>query len=350
MSLRLEDVATEDRNDLRSVLPRDAMEEWLELQEDQRAGETAHSYRRRVRQFVQFLEAEGVMDLSKVTGRTVKDYRDHRRPRLNDQSMRNELGTVRKFLEFGAAMEAVEPALVEVFGHLIPTLSKGEDASEVLLGADRVHAILDYCDRFEYATRDHLIMQLLWDTGCRLSGLLALDVDDVDPEDRTVTFRNRPDSGTRLKNGNKSERMNVIAEETAQVVADYIYHQRVQQTDEYGRDPLLSTAHGRAADTTVRRVTYRLTQPCYYDACPHDRDPATCDWREHGHESKCPSSLSPHPIRTGRITDLRNRGIRIQEVGGRVDAIPETIRRYYDQPSLEQDLDRRRSTFEDTGL
>ncbi|AZH26853.1 tyrosine-type recombinase/integrase [Haloplanus aerogenes] len=344
------DGSSSSRNDLQPLMPQAAMEDWLDVQSDSSSPGTVGSYRRRVRQFVEWCAEEGIMNLNDLRGQDIKAYRDHRRPRLNDTSLKNELRTVRQFLQFAVAMEAVEPALPEAISQVIPSLTKGEESSDTMIEREQVHAILDYLDDYHYASRDHALFILLWDTGARISGVRALDVDDFDPAERTVTFRNRPESDTRLKNGASSERMNVLSERTVDVLSDYIRNKRSAKTDDYGREPLFTTRFGRASKQWVRRTTYRLTQPCFYSGCPHDEDPETCQYREHSHLSKCPSSLSPHPIRTGRITDLRNRGVRISHVAGRVDAIPETIRVYYDKPDLGQNLDRRSGAISDTGL
>jgi len=253
-------------------------------------------------------------------------------------------------LQYGVALEAVEPALVEKFGQHIPSLTKNEESSDLTISRERVHAILDYLDKYRYATRDHALFLTLWDTGARLSGIRALDVGDFDPDDGTVTFISRTESGTRLKNGQNGERMNVLNEQTVTVLQDYKRQNRIEKEDEYGRSPLFTTPYGRPSPTTIRRTTYLLTQPCAIGGCPHGKERPSCEYREHGHESKCPSSLSTHPIRTGRITDLRNRGVRIAHVAGRVDAMPDTIRAYYDKPDLGEDLDRRRGPIADTGL
>lgn len=348
--MRVEEFFDHGRDDLQPYMPRKAMEEWLEVHADSTSGRTIDSYRRRVRQFVQWCEQQGIMNLNDFRGRHIKEYRDYRRPRLNDTSMKNELRTIRQFLQFGVAMEAVEPALPEAFAQVIPSLSKNEESSDTMISRERVITILDYLDEFQKASREHALFLLLWDTGARISRLQSLDLGDFDPEQGTVTFRNRPDSGTRLKNGQSSERMNILSKDTVRVLVAYIRHNRRDRTDEYGRKPLLTTKFGRHATSTVRRITYELTQPCMHSECPHNKDRETCEFLEHGHRSKCPSSLSPHLIRTGRITDLRNRGLRISHVAGRVDAVPDTIRAYYDKPDLGQDLSRRKGPISELGL
>ncbi|WP_284013237.1 site-specific integrase [Halobaculum litoreum] len=213
------DTSHANRDDLRPITPRQAMEEWLDVIEADTAGSTAHSYRRRVRQFVQWLESEDALNLNIVDGRDIKAYRDHRAPALNNTSMKNELRTVRQFMSYGVALEAVEPALVEKFSAHIPSLTKGEASSDLMLGRERAHAILDHLDRFRYATRDHALFITMWDTGARISGLQALDLDDFDAEDGTVRFVSREESETRLKNGLTGERLNVLNEKTVEAAA-----------------------------------------------------------------------------------------------------------------------------------
>jgi len=338
------------RDDLRPITPRKAMEEWLGYARSNTSGSTADTYERRVKLFVSWCESEGYLNLNDVDSRDIKEFADYRRPALNQTSMKNELRTVRQFLQYGVALEAVEPALVEKVGHHIPSLSKGEESSDVTISRERVHAILEHLEKFRYATRDHALFLTLWDTGARISGLRALDLDDFEAEDGTVKFISRPESETRLKNGQNGERMNVLDEATVDVLRDYIREHRKPREDDFGRSPLFTTKFGRPTASTVRRTAYVLTQPCSRGSCPHGEEPETCQFLEHGHESKCPSSLSPHPIRTGRITDLRNRGVRIAHVAGRVDAMPDTIRAYYDKPDLGEDLARRRDPIANTGL
>lgn len=338
------------RSDLRPITPREAMSEWIDYVQSNTSGSTADTYEHRVKLFVSWCESEGYLNLNDVDSRDIKEYSDHRRPVLNQTSMKNELRTVRQFLKYGVAIEAVEPALVEKVGHHIPSLSKGEESSDLTISRERVMAIIDHLDTYRYATRDHALFLTLWDTGARISGLRALDLDDFDPGDGTVKFISRPESETRLKNGQNGERMNVLDESTVDVLRDYIREHRKPRADDFGRKPLFTTKFGRPTASTVRRTTYQLTQPCFRGGCPHGEDPESCQYREHGHESKCPSSLSPHPIRTGRITDLRNRGVRIAHVAGRVDAMPDTIRAYYDKPDLGEDLARRRDPISNTGL
>ena len=84
--------------------------------------------------------------------------------------------------------------------------------------------------------------------------------------------------------------------------------------------------------------------------CPHNRERKSCDYTQRAKSSRCPSSRSPHAIRTGSITWQLNRGVSPTKVAKRVAAAPETIRRYYDKPDLDDELERRRPQTEDLDI
>jgi len=115
-----------------------------------------------------------------------------------------------------------------------------------------------------------------------------------------LELRHRPETETPLKNGEGGERTINVGEYYAEVIRDYIKQNRHGVTDEYGRQPLITSTHGRLTENPIRVTSYRLTQPCEFKPCPHDKEPETCAWRnERDRASECPSSRSPHAIRTG---------------------------------------------------
>lgn len=78
-----------------------------------------------------------------------------------------------------------------------------------------------------------------------------------------------------LKNRGNSERRVFPSESLAEVLQDYIDHERFDVQDEYGRNPLFTTRKGRANKNTIRRYIRTATRPCKYgDGCRFDEDPA----------------------------------------------------------------------------
>jgi len=353
-------------DDLQPLAPRQALEMWIDRQKAEKADETVQSYYYRVRQFVDWLDEEGIENLNDLTGRDVFRYdSDRRADGLTKNALNTQLGTIKLFLDFCVDVEAVPPVLPAKVD--VPTLSKAERANEEKLTANRAETILHKLEQFDYASRDHMLFALAWHTGARLGALRALDLDDCyltdDDLDRLahrdglsdqeleqfdvpfVYFCHRPETDTPLKNQEDGERPVGLSEEIGQLLEDYIDVTRVEAEDEHGRKPLFSSQRGtgRMSKGAIRSRFNIITQPCRFGTCPHDRDTDTCEALEHGYESRCPSARSPHRIRTGSITHHRDEGWPPEVLAERVNATPEVIRTHYDQPDLLKRMESRRS-------
>ena len=68
------------------------------------------------------------------------------------------------------------------------------------------------------------------------------------------------------------------------------------------------------------------------------------------HASKCPSTRPTHAIRRGSITWQRNLGFSRETVADRAATTPGVIRRYYDKPEFDDELERRRHQTEHIDL
>ena len=364
-------------DELIPMAPREALELWLERQEMDKSESTVQSYRYRVRPFVEFLEDEGIENLNDLNGRLLLRFDSMRRSSgdVQKNTLNNQLGTIRQFLEFGIKANAVEPVVASQVD--IPHVSKDERINREKLPTQRAKDILEFLDRFEYASRDHVIAFLLWETGARVGSLRALDLEDVyldeDDLDRLryqedlgvgesvledilagvelpfVYFRHRPETDTPLKKQDSGERPVNISKELGEVLEDYIEFRRVEATDEHGRKPLLTSkkAPGRVTVSGIRIRAYEMTQPCQVGKeCPHDRDPEDCEAREHGQKSRCPSVRSPHKWRTGSVTWHRDRGWPPEEIAVKMATSVELVNSVYDQPEKLKRMSIRRENLD----
>jgi len=349
--------------ELQPMAPDRAIELWFG-QLDDPADSTVQSYHYRLDPLEEFFEEKGIDDLNDLTPRDVKEFEAERRVAVDKQStLKTQLGTIRQFLAYCYDLQAVTADVAEALN--VPTLSKDERVNTEKLSAKRAEPILQNLDRYRYASAEHVMFLLLWRTCCRIGALRSLDLGDLyleagdrerlrseleeegihpdaveevmkDVELPIVWFRHRPAYGTPLKNRRDGERVVNISEDTAVVLQDYIEVNRPDLRDDWGREPLLTTRSGtgRRSTSNIRNWMYVLTQPCEFGAeCPHDRDPEECEAREHGHGSKCPSSRSPHKLRTGSITDHRDRGWSIEDIAEKANAGERLIREVYDQPN-----------------
>lgn len=343
-------------SDLESLPPEKAVKLYLSGRDDL-AENTRETQDHRLRAFLAWCEEEEITDMTDISGRDLYEFRIWRRDggysgeEIETVTLRGNLATLRAFLRFCGEIDAVEEELWDKVP--LPTSSKGDDVSESTLSPDRAVDVLRYLERFEYASRRHIIVLILWHTGCRMGALRGLDVEDMDLDgDRprgdgpAVHYVHRPPE-TPLKNKEAGDRWNAISEHVAQVLRDYMGGPREDVTDDEGRNPLVTTRYGRVSRSAVRDTLYRVTRPCWRgEECPHDKDPDTCDWTGHGKMSKCPSSRSPHDVRSGRVTAYRRQDVQRDLVEDRLNASEDILDKHYDRRSEREKAAQRRRFFD----
>lgn len=121
-------------------------------------------------------------------------------------------------------------------------------------------------------------------------------------------------------------------------------------TDDYGRELLLASPQGRITKSTIRKYVYKWSRPCAVGAaCPHDRGPDECDAANNlDQASKCPSSVTPHPIRRGYITRLLKAGVSMEVVSDRCNVSPVVIDEHYDVRSEDEKMRQRQAVLRET--
>ncbi|TKX80264.1 site-specific integrase [Halorubrum sp. SD626R] len=341
-------------DDLEPISPVDAVEMFHSAMEDEHSESTRRSEYHRLRAFIQFCDEDGIEDLNELSGRDLYRYRTWRREGKGDGrepiklvTLKSQLATLRRFLRFAGDIDAVDPELYEQL--TLPTMKNGEDVSETTLKPERAIEILDYLESAQPASRDHIVLLLLWETGARSGAIRGLDLGDCDLDGThprftgpAVHFVHRPETGTPLKNHESGTRWNRISQKTARYIEDYIEYHRDEVTDEYDREPLITTRYGRPAGNTFRKVLYRVTRPCWRgEGCPHDRDIDSCEATDIDQASKCPSSKSPHDVRSGRVTFYRREDVPRRIVEDRLNASEDILSRHYDRRSDREQAEQR---------
>lgn len=328
---------------------------YLEARKEELSKWTHRSHGYRLNAFVTWCEQEGIANLNDLTGRDLYAYRVWRREGGYDEdgeeietvTVRTQMATLRAFLKFCANVNAVPETFYEKVP--VPSVSGGRDVSESMLDPDRVPDILDYLDRYHYASRKHAMFLLLWHTGCRMGGARALDLRDchLDGKEPAIEFLHRPPA-TPLKNGKSGERWNVVSKHVARVLQDYIDGPREEVTDDDGRRPLLTSRYGRASSTTIRCDMYSVTRPCWIGLpCPHDRDVEECEATYYQNASKCPSSRPPHDVRKGRVTEYRREDVARRVVSDRLNASEDVLDKHYDRRGARERAEQRRNHLKD---
>lgn len=332
-------------SDLEPLGPEEAVEMYLDHRRPDLSEKSYHNHKYRLNSFLEFCEERGITNLNNLTGRELHRFRTWRGEQVSPITLKTTLATLRVFLEFCATIDGVEQGLREKV--VLPKVDSDDEARESMLDEDRAKAILDYIDRYEYASRDHVVIAILWHTGIRTGTLRALDVDDWDRSSSSLKIRHRPDTGTPLKNLGAAQRSIHVGDYYATVIQDYIDDRRNEITDSHGREPLITSTQGRLSSTSIRKAVYRWTRPCMIGGCPHNRDKATCEAMENHHASLCPSSVSPHDIRRGALTRMLRRGVPEEVVGDRSNVSNDVLDQHYDQRTERERMELRREYLQD---
>ena len=303
---------------------------------------TLKNYRTSLRQFCSWLNEQGVTDLNYLDSELIQRYKEHRLSNVKVITARQDMMTVKQFIEFCEFVQAVPRGMADMVR--IPSVNEGDEICDDLLTRDEALEMLDFLEKFQYASNRHVTLLILWKTGMRMSGLRALDLRDFDEGRPALQLRHRPMTGTPLKNKEKSERDVLITSETAEIVCDHVDMNREEVTDEHGREPLLTSDSGRVVDTTIQRYVYTATRPCYYNGgeCPFDHDPETCEAMSWNASCKCPGSVSPHALRRGYVTAARNAGQPKDVTGERVNMSGKVLEKHYDKGTSAEKAERRR--------
>jgi integrase len=325
---------TPDKHALEPIDPRTAQQLFLDHKETECAEATVQSYRYRTNYFVEWCERNDLENLNDLSGRDIHTFRLWRQESgdLKPISMKMQMTSLRVFLKWAGTIEAVPENLYDKV--LIPSVTQEESRRDETLGADRAEDLLDYLSTYQYASTEHTLLALLWQTGIRIGAARALDVEDVDFESGHLVLRNRPDEGTRLKNGDGGERLVALTAELMTVLGDYIDECRIELEDDYGREPLLTTRQYRMSRATMRRIIYRVTAPCFLDEpCPECHPES---------ERRCGDAVSPHAIRRGSITHYLSQDVPVDVISERMNVGRKTLETHYDKRSEEVKVEQRR--------
>lgn len=339
-------MAERSRTDPSDWSPRRARERYIERRSSDSTEKTRKGWWYRLKLFVEWCESVGIETVSDLRPLDIDEYHDQRAASVAPVTLEGEMSTLKEFLRYLGGLNAVDEGLQEAVH--VPDLDDSERSSDVKLATPEAMAMLRYYRNSpeKRGTREHTLLELLWFTGARQGGIRSLDLRDVYLDENFVWFKHRPKEGTEMKNKLEGERPVGLPDHVMDVLETYIEHRRTDIHDDYGRAPLFTTREGRPSEDTIRKWSYLATLPCRHSPCPHGKERATCDWTTYAAASKCPSSRSPHQVRTGSITWQLNLGFPPPIVANRVNASPQTIRNHYDKADKQERRRRQRRRME----
>lgn len=324
--------------------PQKGVEKYLNKREQEISETTYEEYEDELTEFVEYCETRDIYPLNELSKADMKELNEWYRTEVpvqvdqyGSKTTRDFIYVVRNFVRFLENREVVMDGLHTKLEP--PELDDGDGVSDDVLDADRAQEILDHLSTYEHATVEHAVWVLLAAFGGRRGTIRAIDLEDChlreeeldDGEKPYIELKHRPEQGTPLKNDEKSEREVSIDRWIADVLLDYIAVNREDETDEYGREPLITTDEGRIVPSTITKYAYKWTRPCKVSGdCPHGRSEADCEAaRNMDQASKCPSSKSPHPSRKGYITEEAKAGVPDELLSERCDVGIDVLEEHY---------------------
>lgn len=324
--------------------PHEAVTEYLADRKNELAETSHENHRYRLQRFLGWADETGLDDMNKITGRKLQRFKQWRSEDVNNVTLKNQLGTIRQFFAFCERINAPPNGVHEKL--TLPTIGHMEDVRTNKLPPDEADAILEYCEKSDYANRRHAMFYLIWHTRIRSGTVRALDIRDYYSNEGYLDIFNRPETGTRLKNRYRGEREINLKQDVCEVLDDYLGQNHPGVEDDHCRMPLLGAPNGRMHKTTLQRNIYTLTRQCHYsNQCPHDRNPPDCEATGYNTASKCQTSVSPHALRRGAVTAHRNANVPKEITGDRMDISGNVLDKHYDKGTKTEK--RRRRDFLD---
>ena len=346
---------------LTSEHPVEVVEYFLNTHRSRWSAATFADYSYDLTRLLEYCEYADIEDISTISSRDIEGFRDWRKRDGNIvlATIHAQLSNIRAFIRWCERVEIIEEGLAEEI--VLPDLEASDVVSHTRIEPETAARIRAYYDDLPYVPQEYAMFSLMWSVLIRLGGLRSLDLEHYHRDEGYIELEHRPEEGTPLKNGASDvegeggEREINLPDWVCEVLNTYIdgtgdpnHPKRKDVTDEFGRQPLFTTSKGRVSKTTIRRQIYRITQPCRHgEDCPEDLNPDTCAARnEHNKLSRCPSNVSPHPIRRGGICYQLNEGVSKQIICERADVSRPVLNKHYDLRTKQEARKQRRKKLE----
>lgn len=304
-----------------------------------RSPSTRSQYKRTILHFIEFAEEGGVTQPSKISTELVDSYIDELQGNYDtDATIHTYTKNVRSWLQWLSKRNLCDESVYRILDKEEIGLSPA--ARDEALPAARANQLLRHLRNKRRGTEVHALTELLWNAGPRIGGVHSVDLKDFDPENRELRFRHRPETGTRLKNGDREdgtsgdgERNVELSNRVVEAIQHYIEIGRPDVTDEHGREPLFTTQYGRASRSTLRRWVYKATSCRWISVETGDQE---CDGSCCPDSDVCSYSYYPHAIRRGAIVHHLSGGLRPDLASERFDVSTKIIRKHYDPRTKRQ--------------
>jgi integrase/recombinase XerC len=148
---------------------------------------TVTAYKHDIEDFIQFLTREGFDHIEDVSIRVAKFYIGDLNERFTPRTIARKVSTLRSFYRF-----LLEENLIEHHPFLNVAIPKVSHTLPKFVYPEEIEGIFDSIDTStDKGKRDFLLLEMLYDSGLRVSELCALKRRDIDIKNRTMLIHGK---------------------------------------------------------------------------------------------------------------------------------------------------------------
>jgi integrase len=103
-----------------------------------------------------------------------------------------------------------------------PTLTGDDTVGDLMLDEGVAEELPECLRRYEYTSRPHVVIALMWHTMMRVGPIRSLDVSEFDSEEGSPEVVYWPEGGTTTKNGTGGEGLIPLSDLVCQLLEDWI--------------------------------------------------------------------------------------------------------------------------------
>lgn len=312
-----------------------ALKTYVESRKVELRKSTMRSHKHRIKSFIQYLENHcDIKYISELEPKHIDEYARYKQKQIAKSTYKSYIDTLRVFLRYLNRIGYIGDSILNAVPSVSMTRRQAVNSDKLRI--KNAQDILETLDRYHYASQKHVYFILNWRVSARISTIRALDVDDFNYNSQYIKVQNR--KSTKLKNGNKGERVVSLNDDVSEIINDYIQQNRIKRKEE-DRDPLISTKQGRVSKNTLRRWCYQITCPSFYKQKDTD-----CKCQKNTNQAyACKYTKSPHAVRKSSITYFLKNDVPKKVVSDRADVSKKVLDKHYDKRTEKEKMQQRRS-------
>ena len=145
------------------------------------AGNTVISYENDLKQFLQYLDGQGGMDIRDVGTNDAREYVRHLMENYKERSMLRKISALRMFYDY-----LMRKGVINFNPFMDISLKRNEKRLPSVLSEEEVARLLELVVNDFMDLRDHILFLFIYSTGARISEALSVDISMIEWSKRRI--------------------------------------------------------------------------------------------------------------------------------------------------------------------